>query len=758
MAMVILPASELAAKSAKTPELSTVHRPLGTHGLWGRKTDQLPAYIQNIAHAMIRDGHDEGSAIALAVAAVKRWAAGGNHVTPEVRAAAAGALAEWEKLRAEHAGKSSSLNTGIPSSSVYYNSASRVRVSYTAGEFNKLWDPARHPRGFRGEFISPGTMSMPSIAQADPGVKDLSSKGRPDGRGTPDDPIDVQGDLNRALLALAHGKSVRLNQADEVSILASKVNKMGADFKRLGLKMPNIDFGNLTVTGTNLFTAQSKGIPRAKMPQLSGIAAPGSEAARIAGGAGKNVDLTEQFKKDLQQHGVSVTTEMVPASHLRATQTQLKGVSVAGIAQAWLDGVPAVRKMMKEPIFVTRDNYIIDGHHRWAADMVLDAQDGHFDDTPMEVRKVNMDIGAAIPYANDYANRMGIPQQGIEGNTALVQKLSFSAAELSRSSAEELEKRLWIPAHHPRGLHGEFVHSGTDEVSSDDSRDFSSGSDPQNMREHFSPEHFTTMKPSHGSQFVGDANVGDEVSHPLLGRGKITSRSMATVNLKFPNGEERMFPRSQEPGGKEGEASLQPIGQAHATRSALAAANMQSRAYTDTQIKQLSDQVNQLQAELHKNETVSARMDSVTDLIGIAVAVALTFVTGGLSLIIAAPFIITQASSAAPIVAKWINARVGHTENPLTPFLPGEKIAKDATGAISAILASALTKEGLDPTVAASFAAVITARSAAANAAGRFPGSPGFLTASDKQMILRSIDPARTGRITMKASDLLWLT
>jgi hypothetical protein len=95
-------ATFLAGKSAKTPELSTVHRPLGTHGLWGRKTDQLPAYIQNIAHAMLRDGHDESSAIALAVGAVKRWAGGGDHVTPEVQAAAGKALAEWEKLRAEH--------------------------------------------------------------------------------------------------------------------------------------------------------------------------------------------------------------------------------------------------------------------------------------------------------------------------------------------------------------------------------------------------------------------------------------------------------------------------------------------------------------------------------------------------------------------------------------------------------------------------------------------------------------------------------
>lgn len=92
----------MTGKSAETAELSTVHHPLGTHGLWGDKLAQLPAYIQNIAHAMIRDGHDESEAIQLAIGAVKRWAEGGGKVTPEVRAAAAAAVAEWEKLKAEH--------------------------------------------------------------------------------------------------------------------------------------------------------------------------------------------------------------------------------------------------------------------------------------------------------------------------------------------------------------------------------------------------------------------------------------------------------------------------------------------------------------------------------------------------------------------------------------------------------------------------------------------------------------------------------
>lgn len=97
-----------------TPELSTVHRPLGTEGLWHTPSkkvpemQQLPAYVQNTARALIRDqGMDESRAIATAINAIKEWARGrafGGRVkvTPQVRAAARAAIEEWERLRAAH--------------------------------------------------------------------------------------------------------------------------------------------------------------------------------------------------------------------------------------------------------------------------------------------------------------------------------------------------------------------------------------------------------------------------------------------------------------------------------------------------------------------------------------------------------------------------------------------------------------------------------------------------------------------------------
>jgi hypothetical protein len=108
---VTLTAAELAGlgKSAMTPYLAARHAPIGHEGVWHSKHPplQLPPYIQNIRNALMRNGMGEREAHAMAVAAVKRWAEGRlgwgrRRVTPEVRRAAAEAVAQWEELRARH--------------------------------------------------------------------------------------------------------------------------------------------------------------------------------------------------------------------------------------------------------------------------------------------------------------------------------------------------------------------------------------------------------------------------------------------------------------------------------------------------------------------------------------------------------------------------------------------------------------------------------------------------------------------------------
>ncbi len=100
------------ARTAQTPTASTVHHPFGSPsgpGLFHVKGLELPAYIQNVAHAFRRQGMSESEAIERAIGVVKDWAAGRTpngkgHVHPDVQAAAAKAVAEWEAAKAQAGG------------------------------------------------------------------------------------------------------------------------------------------------------------------------------------------------------------------------------------------------------------------------------------------------------------------------------------------------------------------------------------------------------------------------------------------------------------------------------------------------------------------------------------------------------------------------------------------------------------------------------------------------------------------------------
>lgn len=72
---------------------------------WVEIAGQLPPYIRAIAHALIRDhGFTVSRAIATAVSRIKAWIAS-PHTSPEVKAKATKALAQWEALRAKSKAK-----------------------------------------------------------------------------------------------------------------------------------------------------------------------------------------------------------------------------------------------------------------------------------------------------------------------------------------------------------------------------------------------------------------------------------------------------------------------------------------------------------------------------------------------------------------------------------------------------------------------------------------------------------------------------
>ena len=93
---------------------------------------------------------------------------------------------------------------------------------------------------------------------------------------------------------------------------------------------------------------------------------------------------------------------MEKAGFLRATQNELIGAKVAAIAKA----LQTIDPKKLDPLVVSRDNYIVDGHHRWAAEVAISAEAGNFD-RPLEIYRVNSDILPLLKLADDFTGGKG---------------------------------------------------------------------------------------------------------------------------------------------------------------------------------------------------------------------------------------------------------------------------------------------------------------------------------------------------------------
>ena len=76
------------------------HLNLSPKNNWVDKRGGLPEYIRIVRNGLMKEGHPEGMATALAVASMKKWAHGGGGVSKKVQVAAAAALAQWEAMKA----------------------------------------------------------------------------------------------------------------------------------------------------------------------------------------------------------------------------------------------------------------------------------------------------------------------------------------------------------------------------------------------------------------------------------------------------------------------------------------------------------------------------------------------------------------------------------------------------------------------------------------------------------------------------------
>ena len=123
---------------------------------------------------------------------------------------------------------------------------------------------------------------------------------------------------------------------------------------RMADRDDNPDITKISIAGTRLMTDDNLGIPRREMPQI-----PSSRRQEY-------IDL-------LESRGIKVKRETVAASTLKPIQSEISGSNAGEI----------MRKMEKEKgkyfdsfdksaIVISEDDYVIDGHHRWAAYVALE--------------------------------------------------------------------------------------------------------------------------------------------------------------------------------------------------------------------------------------------------------------------------------------------------------------------------------------------------------------------------------------------------
>jgi predicted ABC-type ATPase len=252
--------------------------------------------------------------------------------------------------------------------------------------------------------------------------------------------IDVGGDIEEAARLLGEGKKVRLNQPREATILIEKLGEIATKAQQRGEKAPMYDLCNVSVAGTNLFCVQSRGVPRVEMPQLTGVPEPGSKADKLPKDSRGRVNLGDSFLEHIRELGYDLGHDKETASYLRPTQRELNGAKVAGMMNAMDAGA-----VIPERLFVSNDNYIVDGHHRWAAEVGRDLRDGEEADKQFPIHRVDLDIGTLLDEARAYMDDMGLRPKGItEPGTPPGQVPEGAARAVAAQATGPAEELEWL--------------------------------------------------------------------------------------------------------------------------------------------------------------------------------------------------------------------------------------------------------------------------------------------------------------------------
>ena len=188
----------------------------------------------------------------------------------------------------------------------------------------------------------------------------------------------------------------------------------------------------------------TKGIVRKEMPQFSSQVDPKKpdSPAFKALMAGKGytspeqvtpedlkleVNMEKAYQEALKGAGYEINDQEVDATSLKPIQGELLGSKVAAMygtlvaAQQDPQNYGKAAARLLEPIYVS-DGYVIDGHHRWAAQCAVDIANGQGTNATMRTRTITkggkaVPIDEIIQFSNKFQQDAGLMSQSRSGAT-----------------------------------------------------------------------------------------------------------------------------------------------------------------------------------------------------------------------------------------------------------------------------------------------------------------------------------------------------
>jgi hypothetical protein len=239
----------------------------------------------------------------------------------------------------------------------------------------------------------------------------------------------------------------------------------------------NPDLTNLEIVGTQLFTRDNLGIMRDEMPQVP-------------------YEQKDEFISEMTNRGIAVTREEVSPQKLHPIQAEISAKKSGKLARDIKQNGHG--KSDGARIIVSSDNYIIDGHHRWAASAFLSFKDKG---QAIPVLRVDMTHMELIDATLAWNKATGIESLSLDKSTRPFKKawVEFELAVIKGILTTEMQKHL--AGQHDQSSHGSWA-GGETEFSVEEVSD----------EELYGVAQDYLVKGNFPTAFVGFENINGELS------------------------------------------------------------------------------------------------------------------------------------------------------------------------------------------------------------------------------------------------------